>query len=293
MDHKALKSDLTYALKKFTKEGKTITFEVWPGNLQIVDGQYTLVGDRVDVLEALIFVKGLQYIPVKEVSDWVDPQGVQHHYEWLHHEAFGIPHTDIISEQGQISKTDLYDFMDGLEFVEGNDKSKFYEVGAYIREKFTPQGTRTEKLMKPVFKAEFVGELTRRFIVHNRPLPGQKKGGGPTIVEVECEILHNPSMKEGEFAARIHTPKWLWEPVRKLMPDGTLGEVVEPPVYSSHSVYWNVNQAEVYAERQIKASFEFEIRKGKREAYTDEEFKAKCAEIQYKYLTIEDVSPKI
>ena len=279
MDHKTLKSDLTYALKKLVKEGKTITFEVWPDNLQIVDGQYVLTGDKVDVLEALIFIKGLQYTPVKEVSDW-EYKGVKYHYEWWYHEAYGIPLSDIISEQGQIAKTDLYEFMDGLEFVEGNDKGKFYEVGAYIREKFTPVGCRSEKLLKPVFKEERHFKVERRFIVHNRSIPGQKKPPAPTVVEVECEIMHPPFMKDGEFTARILKPEWLWEEVQKLMPDGKLGDVIEPPIYSSHSVYWNVNQATVYAERLIRSGFEFDIRKGKRESYTDEEFRAKCAEIQ-------------
>jgi hypothetical protein len=260
MDHKTLKSDLTYALKKLTKEGKTITFEVLADNLQYEDGQLILVGDKVDVLEALIFVKGFKCPPIEK--------------------GFSVPLTDIISEQGQITKTDLYDFMDGLEFVEGNDKSKFYEVGAYIREKFTPVGCRTEKLMKPVFKEERHFKVERRFIVHTRPLPGEKRGGGPSVVEVECEIIHSPLMKDGEFAARVLKPEWLWEPVRKLMPDGTLGEVIEPPVYCSHAVYWNVNQAMVAAEHMVRGGFEFEIRKGKRESYTDEELKAKYAEIR-------------
>lgn len=273
MDHKTLKSDLTYALKKLTKEGKTITFEVWPDNLQIVDGQVMLTGDKVDVLEALIFVKGLQYIPVKCDG-----------YYW--HEGFGIPLTDIISEQGQIAKTDLYDFMDGLEFVEGNDKSKFYEVGAYIREKFTPVGCRAEKLMKPKFEREIPTKLERRFIVHSRAIPGQKKTGVPAVVEVECEIIRAPLSQIGDFeAARIFKPEWLWEEVPKLGADGKLHDVLEPPVYCNHAIYWNVSQAESVAERLIRSSFEFEIRKGKREAYTDEEFRAKCAEIQTIMLT--------
>jgi hypothetical protein len=227
-----------------------------------VNGQYTLVGDNVDVLEALIFVKGFQYIQPKEL------------------EGFSIPLTDIISEQGQIAKTDLYDFMDGLEFVEGNDKSKFYEVGTYIREKFTPVGCRAEKLIKPVFKEERHFKVEKRFIVHNRAIPGQKKTGAPAVVEVECEIIHNPLFKDGEFAARILKPEWLWEPVRKLMPDGKLGDVIESPVYCGHSVYWNVNQAMVYAERMVQAGLEFSIRKLRKDEYTEEELKAKIESLQ-------------
>lgn len=268
MDHKTLKSDLTYALKKLAKEGKTITFEVWPDNLQIVDGQYTLVGDKVDVLEALIFVKGLQYVPVK----------MDGCYE---HEAFGLPLTDIISVQGQIAKTDLYDFMDGLEFVEGADKSKFYEVGTYIREKFTPVGCRAEKLVKPKAEQERPTKLERRFIVHSRAIPGQKKTGVPTVVEVECEIIRAPMSQIGDFeAARIWSPKWLWEEVPRLGSDGQLHDVLEPPVYCNHSVYWNETQAVSNAERMVRAGLEFSIRKLRKDEYTEEEYRAKIVSLQ-------------
>ena len=62
MDPKTLKSDMTYAIKKLTKEGKTFVSEMLPDNLQMVDGQYVL-GDKFDAMEVLIFVKGLQYRP--------------------------------------------------------------------------------------------------------------------------------------------------------------------------------------------------------------------------------------
>jgi hypothetical protein len=280
MDHKALKSDLTYAIKKLVKEGKTLARESGALEYSMSEGHLVLVGDTFEALEALIFVKGLAYTPVKEVEDWVDPQGVPHHCEWFHHEAFGTPLLDIVSEQGQITKVDLYDFLDGLDFAEGNEKSEFYKVGVYIREKFTPVGVRTEKLLKPQFKPETGAmKLERRFIVYNKPMPGCKRGGPASIVEVECEIMHPPFLKEGEFTARIHKPEWLWEPTRVLR-DGMLVEVVEPPVYMSHAVYHNINQAQVAVERQVRNTLEFEIRKGKREAYTDEELKARYAEIK-------------
>lgn len=279
MDHKSLKSDLTYALKKLTKEGKIFTLDLFPQNLQIEEGKFVWEGSNCDALEALIFVKGLQYVPVKEVSDWVDPQGTSHHYEYFQHEAFGLPLIDIISTQGQIAKTDLYDFMDGLENVAGNDKSEFYKVGVYIREKFAPVGARTETLQKAFYREVTDVEVVRRFIVHNRPLPGCRKTGVPSVVEVECEMFTPPLAAPGEFVARILKPEFLWEPTRVLQ-DGVLKDVVLPPVYSSHSVYETLALASSAAQHQVRHGFEFEVRKGRIVSYTEEEVKAKCAEIQ-------------
>lgn len=292
MDHKTLKSDLTYALKKLTKEGKTLTLGTFPQNLQVEDGKLALVSAEVDALEALIFVKGYQYTPVKEVSDWVDPQGIAHHYEWWHHEAFGLPLTDIISEQAQVAKTDLYDFMDGLENVAGNDKSEFYKVGVYIREKFSPVGVRTETLQKAKYKEATNVEAVRRFVVHNRPMPGCRKTGVPSIVEVECEVFTPPLSASGEFVARILKPEFLWEPTR-ILQDGVLKDAILPPVYVYHSVYETMEAAREAAEKQVRSGFDFEVRKGRIASYTDEDLKAKYAEIQYRYLTVEDVSCKL
>jgi len=282
MDHKALKSDLTYAIKKLTKEGKTLTLDTFPQNLQFEDGKLALVGTEVDALEALIFIKGYQYTPVKEVSDWVDDKGVAHHYEWWHHEAFGLPLCDLLSEQGQIAKTDLYEFMNGLENVAGNDKSEFYKVGVYIREKFTPVGARAELLPKTIYKEVTNVETVRRFIVYNRAVPGcckGAKGNSPSIVEVECEVFTPILAKEGEFAARILKPEFLWEPTR-ILQDGVLKDATLPPVYVSHSVYETLALAREAAERQVRSGFDFEVRKGRITSYTDEELKAKYDLIQ-------------
>lgn len=279
MDHKALKSDLTYALKKLTKEGKTLTLDTFPQNLQFEDDKLVLVGNEVDALEALIFIKGYQYAPVKEVSKWVDEAGVEHTYVWWHHHAFGLPLCDLLSEQAQIAKTDLYEFMNGLENVAGNDKSEFYKVGVYIREKFTPVGARTETLQPSKYKEVTNVESVRRFIVYNRPMPGCRKTGAPSIVEVECEVFAPILAKEGEFAARILKPEFLWEPTRVLQ-DGVLKDVTLPPVYVSHAVYETLEQARGTAKEQVRGGLEFEVRKGKIPSYTDEEFQARCNLIQ-------------
>jgi hypothetical protein len=152
MDHKALKSDVTYALKKFTKEGKTITFEALADNMQLVEGQLVLTGNNIDVLEALVLVKGYQCPKIEK--------------------GFSVPLVDIITEQGQIARTDFYEFMNGLENVIGNDKSEFYKVGVYIREKFTPVGVRAELLPKAIYKEVTNVETVRRFVIYNRIVPG-------------------------------------------------------------------------------------------------------------------------
>src|SRR5258706_10802447 len=171
MDHKAFKSDLTYAIKKLTKEGKTFTAELLPFNLQVVEGQLVWEGSNFDALEALVFVKGFQSTSSKE-----------------EYEISGLPLCSIVSEQGQISKTDLYEFLDGLENVAGNAKSEFYKVGVYIREKFAPVGARPETLQKIQYKEVTNVKAVRRFVVYNRPMPGCRKTGAPSIVEVECEV---------------------------------------------------------------------------------------------------------
>jgi len=259
MDHKALKSDLTYALKKLSKEGKIITCEALADNMSLVDGQFVLSGDNVDVLEALVFVKGYACPKIEQ--------------------GYSIPLSDLISENGQIAKTDLYDFMDGLENVAGNDKTEFYKVGVYIREKFTPAGVRTELLPKTKYQYSTAVETVRRFIVHNRPMPGCRKTGAPSIVEVDCELFTPVLAREGEFAARILKPEFLWEPTR-ILQDGVLKDVTLPPVYVSHAVFETIEQARETAKQQVRGGFDFEVRKGKIPSYTEEELKAKCDLIQ-------------
>lgn len=272
MDHKALKSDLTYALKKLTKEGKTITHEVLADNLSLVDGKLVLSGDKVDVLEALVLVKG--FVCSKEQAE------------------YNIPLADILSEQAQVSKTDLYDFMDGLENVAGNDKTEFYKVGTYIREKFSPVGVRTETLQKAKFIEHSNVATVRKFVVYNRVIPGGCAGssctkpgvkGLPSIVEVECEVFTPILAKEGEFVARILKPEFLWEPTRVLQ-EGVLKDVTLPPVYMSHAIYDSIALAREAAERQVRGGLDFEVRKGRITSYTDEELKVKCDLIQEVFL---------
>jgi hypothetical protein len=281
MDSKTLKSDLTYAIKKLTKEGKTLTLEWNPSNLQIPvnetfrdattrrveAGELTWEGSNFDALEALIFVKGLQYLPVKEVDDWTAPDGTRFHNEWFHHEAFGLPITDIVSSTAEIAKTDLYSFMDGLENVESaNPKDPWYLVGVYIREKFTPVGARTEQLRRVEFVTPSTGTLTKKWIVHTRPMPGCKRGGPPTILEVECELLSTQDDSPG----RVLKPEFLYEETR-IIKDGVFKDVILPPVYMSHALFWTEHQAVARAAQTVKAELEFEVRKNKRESFTEQD----------------------
>lgn len=124
----------------------------------------------------------------------------------------------------------------------------------------------------------------RKFIVHTRSLPGHK--GGPFVLEVEGEMIaavEDPSvmwLPEGEFRFRIMKPEALYEPKEVEQEDGSMKKVMVPPVYHSHGIYWTVHQAAVAAEHILRQELEFEIRKGRIESYTQEELKAKYAEIQ-------------
>ena len=279
MDHKAFKSDMTYALKKMVKEGKTITCEILSDNLELVDGKITLPGDKVDVLEALVLVKGWAYTPAEYVDKWTDSQGSVHETKWFYHEAFGIPLSDIISEQGQLSRTDLYDFMDGLENVVGNDKTEFYKIGVYIREKFTPVGTRDVVLPRTRYLDGTSVKTERKFIVYNRPMPGCRKTGAPSIVEVECEVFIPFLAKNGEYAARVLKPEWLWEPTR-ILKDGVLVDETLPQTYCGHAFYDTIELARAAAKQQVKGGLDFEVRKGKIPSYTEEDLKVRCDLIQ-------------
>lgn len=259
MDHKALKSDMTYAMKKMIKEGKTLTYEVLADNLSLVDDKLVLSGESVDVLEAFVLVKG--FTCTKDQA------------------AYGIPLADMISEQAQISKTDLYDFMDGLENVAGNDKSEFYKVGIYIREKFTPIGTRDVVLQRTRYLDGTIVKTDRKFVVYNRPMPGCRKTGAPSIVEVECEIFIPFLAKNGEYAARVLKPEWLWEPTRVLK-DGALVDETLPQTYCSHALYDTLELARAAAKQQVKGGLDFEVRKGKIPSYTEEDLKTRCELIQ-------------
>jgi hypothetical protein len=108
----------------------------------------------------------------------------------------------------------------------------------------------------------------------------------PTILEVEGEILtglEDPSvtwMPAGEFYFRIFKPEFLYESKETKIEDGSKKKIMVPIVYHSHAIYHELAEAQAAAEKMIKSGLDFEVRKGRLASYTEEELKAKCAEVQ-------------
>jgi DNA/RNA endonuclease G (NUC1) len=127
----------------------------------------------------------------------------------------------------------------------------------------------------------------RKFIVHTRAIPGCcKTGEVPAIVEVEGELVTAVEdssimwLPKGEFKFKVTSPQFLLEMQETKLSDGTKKKVAIPSVYYSHAVYETITQAKSVAEGMIRNSLEFEIRKGRLTSFSEEELKAKCAEIQ-------------
>lgn len=124
----------------------------------------------------------------------------------------------------------------------------------------------------------------RKFVVHTRPLPGCcQTGDAPILLEVEGQQLQGmeyPSttwMREGEFYFRILKPESLHEVQEVKQADGSKKKVMVPPVYHSHAIYNSVEEARTAAERMVRAGMEFEVRKGRVEAISEEALQEKVA----------------
>lgn len=199
MDYKAFKQDLTYACKKFQKEGKLFTVDC--DNLVIdADGKFVSDGDALNPLEMLVLIKG--YTPTLGMN-----------------RAYNIYVSDVVEQQAQIPMSDIYAFYDGLENAYFEGSNEFYNVGVYIRDKFQPAGARKEMPSKTIFQsAASQTKSERLFVIYSFK-------GDTSIMEVECQRLTQtecpfPSMKEGEWAAKILKPQSLWDklPSGKLVP---------------------------------------------------------------------------
>jgi hypothetical protein len=269
MDLKGLKSDLTYCCKKYQKDN--VAVDANTDNLEVTeDGKFVAVSTSLHPLEMLILIKG--WAPTPEL--------VEGRYYNLNVSSF-------VAQQAQLATGDLYSFMEGLENVEhSNPKDPFYMLGIYIREKFAPINARQEMLRKHEYvisKGESV--LVRKWIVHTRPMPGCKRGGPPTIVEVECELLtsqEDPSikfLKNGEFKGRVLKPEFLHEETRVLK-DGVLKDVVLPSIYMSHALYDSEQEAVVHAQLMVRHELEFEVRKKKRDSFTEQDVQDQANLIQ-------------
>lgn len=258
MDHKTLKTDLTYCLKKFQKEGKILS--AFDGNLEINDeNQFVLSGNEYEPLEALVLVKG--YVPTTEL---ISLKG-----------GYSLSLLDLLVKETGIAKSDWYAFLDGFDHVAFTGKNEFYSVGAYLREKFQPYNARTESLKPQYYTILSLKEQGRtpvkKFVIHS-----VKKN--TSIVQAECYILSptdytgSSSLREGEYAARVAAPEILFE--KKF--DGTIG----PAIFFSHFLFDTEEDARAQAEKEIRQGFETAIRKHKIVSYTEEEVQTKLAEIK-------------
>jgi len=279
MDHKTFKLDLIYIIKKLVKDGKSLTVD--GGNLDLIDGKLTFTGNLFNPLEAIVLMKGYEYVPVNTIANWTDPQGILHQFNWNYHDVYGIPTIDIIVEQAQISREDVYHFLNGLENVGPVAQSEFYTVGSYIREKFSPLGIHKESLMPAVFKVSVENLLIYKklFVEAGRP-PRPKKGemptvAAPTIVQVECVM-----------ASGLDDPSVMWcsnqEYYMKIVgPIGFLRNHHDgsPLLMLGHNLFWNTQQAMTAAKSIVRGTYEFNFRK-KKIAFTEDEVEAKCNEIK-------------
>jgi hypothetical protein len=152
MDHKTLKTDLTYCLKKFQKEGKVLS--AFDGNLEINDEkQFVLSGNEYDPLEALVLVKG--WAPTAELISL---------------KGYSFSLLGLLEQETGIAKSDWYAFLDGFDNVAFSGKNEFYSVGTYLREKFQPVGARTETLKPQYYTVVSLKEQGRvpvkKFVIH-------------------------------------------------------------------------------------------------------------------------------
>lgn len=251
MDHKALKQDMTYALKKLQKDGRVLT--IHGDNLEIKDKVFVET-NQSDPLEAFVMMKG--YAPT---SDQIQNVG------------YAISLLDLLEENTAIAKSDWYAFLDGFDNVVSYEKNEFYNVGVYLREKFSPIGARTVPLEPIVFEGHMLtGEISIKFVINaNR--------GKISIIEVKCEKIlsidnsYSYSLKPGEHKVRILEPSSLFEK----KPNG----VMVPPIYISHSLYNTLEEAQAKAEKDIRAEFARNLRK-KQVAYSEEDVQAKLLTVQ-------------
>lgn len=257
MDFKTFKQDLTYCCKKFAKEGKTLS--AFGDNLSVVEGKFVSESPHLDPLEMYVLVKGLS--PTSEMlhihhSKWVGPaDGITYEYNIPHYTGFNLSMLDVLTEQSGMDRADIYAFLDGFENVLGcgNEKSEYYTLGVYIREKFAPVDVRTEPLKSlenSVYRIQDHKTPERMFTVYTRK-------NEVSIVEAECYVLGAmdgvSSLPPGEFCALVTAPDILYEKKAK----GVIG----PAIFYSHSLFRDYNDALNEAESLIEKEFAFKLRK--------------------------------
>jgi len=130
----------------------------------------------------------------------------------------------------------------------------------------------------------------RKFIIHTRALPGHK-GEGILLVEVEGQILSPMDdtsvslLPAGEFYFRIDKPVSLHESHEVKQPDGSKKKTLIAPVYHSHAIYHSVEEARLAAEKTIRQGFDFSVRKGRLEDFSEKDIQEKLLQIEVIMLT--------
>lgn len=260
MDHKTFKTDLTYACKKFAKEGKILS--AWGDNLVIQDGAFVAEGDHLDALEMLTLIKG--YVPTSLMTTiyhdkWVGPNdGVTYEYHTPHYTGFNLSLVDVLIEQAQIAREDLYSFLDGFDNIEPSVKSEFHTIGVYIREKFLPVGARAATLTKKdtmFMMPSLSGETVRKFYSFT-------VRGKPSIFECELTEVANFGAKPGEKLYQVQAPV-----------------TFKGDKWYSMFLHDTLEESKAKIEADTRNEFARLLRK-KSIAYTEEDVQAKLALIQ-------------
>lgn len=259
MDYKTFKQDLTYACKKFTKEGKVLS--AWGDNLFIQDGAFVYEGEHLDALEMFVLIKG--YTPSSLMTmtyhdRWVGPKdGKSYEYHIQHYTGYNLSMVDVILEQAQISREDLYAFLDGLDNVEFTGKNDFYTVGTYIREKFIPLGVRSSLLSKKdhiYLDSPIDDELVQMFY-------SMTVRGKTTIYELKCARI-KANLNPWERLYQVHAP-----------------EQFKGEKWYSMFLFFQLKHCQDEMEKGLRQEFERLLKK-KGIAYTEEDVQAKLAQVQ-------------
>jgi hypothetical protein len=127
----------------------------------------------------------------------------------------------------------------------------------------------------------------RKFVVHTRSLPGVCKTNDlPIVLEVEGEIItgmEDPSvlfLPKGEFMFRILKPESLYESKEIIHADKSREKIAIPPIYYSHAIHWTEHGAMAEAIHIVRGELEFQVRKGKRDSFTEQDVQEQANLIQ-------------
>lgn len=126
MELKVFKQDLIYCCKKYIKDGINLTTDT--DNISIdIDNKFILDGNLINPFEAFVLIKGL--IPTKHM---------------INYPGYNLSTIEVISEQCNISLENLYSLSNGIENYDQVEKNDFYNLGIFLREKFSPLGSKVD-----------------------------------------------------------------------------------------------------------------------------------------------------